>query len=83
MAAVEHLKYQLSRLAESRCTLSRLIDLANERHETAWNELTPQDIGELDGWLRSQITATKGETHLRWGFVQGVFDTVREAGGLG
>jgi hypothetical protein len=83
MAVVEHLKYQLTGLAKGQYTLSRSIDLAKDLIETAWNELTPQDIGELDSWLKTQVRATKGEVHLRWGFVCGVFDIVREAGGSG
>jgi hypothetical protein len=66
MAVVEHLKYQLTGLAEGQYTLSRSIDLAKDLIETTWNELTPQDIGELDSWLKNQVRATKGEVHLRW-----------------
>jgi hypothetical protein len=81
MAVIEHLKYQLPRLAEGQCTLHRLIDVTKDRIETTWDELTPQEIYELDAWLGSRVRATKGEARLRWCFVRGVFDTVREARG--
>jgi hypothetical protein len=61
MAVVEHLKYQLTGLAEGQYTLSRSIDLAKDLIETAWNELTPQDIGELDSWLKTQVRATRAK----------------------
>jgi hypothetical protein len=83
VAAVEHLKYQLTGLAEGQHTLHRLIDIAKERVETAWDGLTPEDIGALDSWLSSRAGVTKGEARLRWGFVRGVFDTVREERGPG
>jgi hypothetical protein len=83
MATIEFLKYQLPRLAEGQNTLQRLIDISKDRLETAWDALTPQDITELDSWLSSRVGATKGEARLRWGFVRGVFDTVREARGSG
>ena len=81
MSAVDHLEYQLGQFAEGRYTLSRLIDLSKDRLETTWDELTRQDVQQLDSWLRDKIRATKGEARLRWGFVHGVFDTVREARG--
>jgi hypothetical protein len=81
VAAVEHLKYQLTGLADGQHTLHRLIDIAKERVETAWDGLTPQDIGALDSWLNSRAGVAKGEARLRWGFIRGVFDTVREERG--
>jgi hypothetical protein len=78
---VEHLKYQLTGLVEGRYMLNRLIDVAKDRLETGWNGLTPQDVGELDGWLRSQVGASKAEARLRWGFIRGILDTIREARG--
>jgi hypothetical protein len=81
MSAVGHLEYQLGQFAEGRYTLSRLIDLSKDRLETTWDELTRQDVQQLDSWLRDKIGASKGEARLRWGFVHGVFDTVREARG--
>ena len=81
MSVIDHLEDQLGQFAEGRYTLSRLIDLSKERLETTWDELTRQDVQQLDSWLRDKIRATKGEVRLRWGFVHGVFDTVREARG--
>ena len=81
MSAVDHLEYQLGQFAEGRYTLSRLIDLSKDRLETTWDELTRQDVQQLDSWLRDKIRATKGEARIRWGFVHGVFDTVCEARG--
>jgi hypothetical protein len=78
---VEHLKYQLTGLAEGQCTFSRLIDLAKDRLATDWMELTPEDAGELDRWLRSRVGATSGEVRLRWGFVRGLFEVLRDEGG--
>ena len=81
MSAIDHLEYQLGQFAEGRYTLNRLIDLTKDRLETTWVELTRQDVQRLDCWLRDKIRANKGEARLRWGFVRGVFDTVREARG--
>jgi hypothetical protein len=81
MSVIDHLEDQLGQFAEGGYTLSRLIDLSKDQFETVWDELTRQDVQQLDSWLRGKIRATKGEARIRWGFVRGVFDTVREARG--
>ena len=79
IATLEHLKYQLSRLVESPYTLQRLIHASRDRFESAWNDLTPDDIGELNSWLNSRAEAAKGEARVKWGIVASVFWGVREA----
>jgi hypothetical protein len=76
---IEHLKYQLTGLVEGQYTFSRMIDLAKDQLATAWmDDLTPEDAGELDSWLKSRIGATSREVRLRWGFIRGLFDVVRD-----
>jgi hypothetical protein len=75
VAASEHLRHQLTGLAEGQHTLHPLIHITRER--VAWDGLTPQDIDALDSWLISRVGVAKGESRLRRGFVRGVFDTVR------
>jgi hypothetical protein len=81
MPLVDYLEYQLVRFAEGQCTLNRLIDLSKDRLEAAWDGLTRQDIGQLGSWLSDQVRTTDGEVRLRWGFVRGIFDTIRETRG--
>jgi hypothetical protein len=81
MAVTEYLKDQLPRLAEGRYSLQRLTDLTRDRLETAWDEMTPEEVCELDAWLGNRVRATEGEARLKWGFVRDVFDTVREVCG--
>jgi hypothetical protein len=83
MAAIDHLKYQLPRFAEGQYTLQRMIDVARDRLEANWEELTSQDINELENWLGGRVRSAKGEARLRWGYVRGIFDTVREERGSG
>jgi hypothetical protein len=74
---IDGLMYQLPRLAEG--ALQRLIDVTKDRLKTAFNDLTPQEVFELDSWLGTRVRAAQGEARLRWGFVRGVFNTVRQA----
>jgi hypothetical protein len=82
MPVVDHLEFQLARFAEGQYTLDRLIDLSKDRLESAWGELTRQDVDYLDSWLSDKIRASNGEERLRWGFVRGIFETIRELRGL-
>lgn len=81
MPAAEHLKYQLTGLTGSQYTPHRLIDIAKERVETAWGGLKAQDITDLDNWLASRTGSATGEERLRWGFVRGIFESVRAQSG--
>jgi hypothetical protein len=80
MPVVDHLEFQLARFSEGQYTLDRLIDLSKDRLESAWDELTRQDVGDLDSWLSDKIRAD-GEARLRWGFVRGIFEAIREVRG--
>jgi hypothetical protein len=81
VARIDRLEGQLTFLAQGQHTVRRLIDLATERLETAWDDLTPGDIGELESWLVSRSDAARGEVQIRWVFVRGVFAAIREAHG--
>jgi hypothetical protein len=48
VAPIDPLEGQLTFLTQGQHTVRRLIDLATERLEIAWDDLTPEDIGELE-----------------------------------
>ena len=83
MAEIEHVKLQLIRLVEAEHMLGRLIDLTKERLETAGTGLTKEDVGELSSWLTYRLHTTKGRTRIKWRFVCGVFDELRDSGNFG
>jgi hypothetical protein len=79
LSAMDQLKDQLTSLAQGRHTVNRFIDLAKDRLETAWDELRPEETGELGIWLSSRIQAGTGTAKIKWDLIRGVFEAVRDA----
>jgi|HubBroStandDraft_1064217.scaffolds.fasta_scaffold540070_2 hypothetical protein len=78
MTAIDHLKDQLASLAgDGDYTVYRLIDLAKELLDTARDDLTSDEMDELDDWLSRQFDANRGAARIRWGLLHGVFDSVQ------
>ena len=76
--SIDHLKDQLASLAcDGDHILYRLIDLAKGQLDAALDDLAPDDLDELDGWLSRQFDDTSGAVRIRWGIIRGVFDSVR------
>jgi hypothetical protein len=76
---MDRLKDQLTSLAQGRHTVNRFTDLAKDRLETVWNELGPEETGELDGWLNGRTQAGSGTAKIKWELVRGIFEAVRDA----
>jgi hypothetical protein len=83
MTPIDQLKDQLSPLVGSESVVRRLVELADARLDAMWDELTSEEVSELDSWLGNFAQAVRREEQIKWGLVRDVFATIRETRGSG